>query len=359
MKWGIIGLPQVGKTTLFQILTRTLPQESHRHGEAQHIGVVPIPDDRLDRLARLIAPQKITYATAEFVDVAAIGKETLKETAYLANLRSVDGLVHVVRSFHNEAVPHAPGALDPQRDITNVEVDLIVADLGVAENRLERLEKDRKKIKSAEIENEQSLLERVRQWIETGKPLREANWTEQEKKQLRGFSFLSEKPLLVALNVDDEHAGKLEDAVSTAGLAAFQNRPSSRVAAIAGKLEAELATLSDAEAAEFLSSFGLTELGSTRILRASCELLDLIVFFTLGDKDCRAWTIPRGSTALQAAGAIHSDIEKHFIRAEVAAWDRFLDAGGWSGVRAKGVLKLEGKEYVVQDGDVLNIRHSG
>jgi len=186
-----------------------------------------------------------------------------------------------------------------------------------------------------------------------------ANWTEQEKKQLRGFSFLSEKPLLVALNVDDEQAGKLEEAVSTAGLAAFQHRPSSRVAAIAGKLEAELATLSDAEAAEFLSSFGLTELGSTRILRASRELLDLIVFFTLGDKDCRAWAIPRGSTALQAAGAIHSDIEKHFIRAEVAAWDRFLDAGGWSGVRAKGVLKLEGKEYVVQDGDVLNIRHSG
>ena len=358
MKWGIIGLPQVGKTTLFEVLTRTHPHESHRRDEA-HLGIVRVPDERLDRLAGLFPSPKVTHASAEFVDVAAISKETLKETAYLVNLRTMDGLAHVVRLFHNEAVAHLPGALDPLRDITNVEVDLILADLGVAENRLEKLEKERKKIKSFELEREQGVLEKARQWLESGKPLREGDWTEDEKKQIRGFSFLSEKPMLVALNVDDAQASNPDAALQVAGLDALRTRPYTRVIAIGGKLEAELAMLPESEAAEFMSGYGLTELGSKRILRATCELLDLITFFTLGDKECRAWNIPRGSTALQAAGAVHSDFEKHFIRAEVVAWERFLEVGGWAGVRPKGALKLEGKEYVVQDGEVINIRHSG
>ena len=359
MKWGIIGLPQVGKTTLFQILTRMRPQESHRYGEAQHIGVVSIPDERLDRLAQVVAPSKVTHATAEFVDVAALRQETMKESAFLQNLRALDGLVHVVRLFHNEAVPHVHETLDPRRDLMNVEADLILADLGVIENRLERLEKERKKIKSAELEREQELLEHARQWLESGKPLREASGTEPEKKQLRGFSFLSEKPMLVVPNVDEEQAGKMGEILASEEFAALRNRPRTRAEAIAGTIEAELATLPDSEVTEFLASYGLTELGSDRILRATIELLDLITFFTLGDKECRAWLIPRGSTALQAAGAIHTDIEKHFIRAETVAWEQFLQAGGWAGTRPEGVLKLEGKEYVVQDGEVLNIRHSG
>lgn len=358
MKWGIIGLPQVGKTTLFEVLTRTQPHESHRRDDAQHIGVVPVPEERLNRLAQLFASPKVTPATAEFVEVAAISKETLQETAYLSNLRPLDGLAHVVRLFRNDAVPHLPGALDPLRDITNVEVDLILADLAVIENRLQKLEKERKKIKSAELEKEQSVLEKARQWLETSKPLREADWTDEEKKQIRGFAFLSEKPMLVVLNVDDEQASKPEEAQG-AGLEALRNRLHTRVVAIAGRLEAELATLPEAEAAEFMKSYGLPELGAKRILRAAGELLDLISFFTLSEKECRAWMIPRGSTARRAAGTVHSDLEQHFIRAEVLAWDKLLAAGGLAAARQKGVLRLEGKDYVVQDGEVVYIRHSG
>jgi hypothetical protein len=359
MNWGIIGLPRVGKTTLFQVLTRARPQESHQYGQAQHLGVVVIPDERMDRLAQIIRPAKVTYATAEFVDAAALRQETMKESAFLQSLRTLDGLVHVVRLFHNEAVAHAQETLDPRRDLMNVEADLILADLGVVENRLERLEKDRKKIKSADLEREQDLFELARQWLESGNALREVPWSEAEKRQLRGFSFLSEKPMLVVLNVDDEQAGKLGEVAASEEFAALRKRPRMRVEAIAGTIEAELATLSDSEAPEFLASYGLTELGSKRILRATLELLDLITFFTLGDKECRAWLIPRGSTALQAAGAIHTDIEKHFIRAETVGWEQFLQVGGWAGTRSEGVLKLEGKEYVVKDGEVLNIRHSG
>lgn len=359
MKWGIIGLPQAGKTTLFQILTRTQPRESHRHGEAQHIGVVKIPDERLDRLAKLFDSAKVTHATAEFADVAAISKETLQESSYLTMLRTMDGLVHVARYFRNEAVPSATEAPDPNRDLQDVEVELILSDLGAVENRLAKIEKDRKKIKSADVEQEQSMLEKMKQWLETGKPLREAEWSAQEKRPLQGFSFLSEKPVLAVLNVDEEKAGTIREIVESKEFAPWKNRTGIHLAAIAGTIEAELATLPDSDVPELMASYGLTDLGSVRIVRAACELMELITFFTLGDKECRAWLIPRGSTAVQAAGAVHSDIEKHFIRAEVVGEEEFLKVGGWSGGRIQGSLRVEGKEYRVQDGEVINIRHSG
>ena len=360
MKWGIIGLPQAGKTTPFQILTRTHPRESHRHGEAQqHIGVVKIPDERFDRLVKLFDATKVTHATAEFVDVAAISKETLKESAYLNILRAMDGLVHVARFFHNEAVPQGPGGINPSRDFQDVEVELILSDLGVVENRLAKIEKDRKKIKSPDLDREQSILESMKEWLEGGKPLREGEWSAQEKKPLQGFSFLSEKPMLAVLNVDEEKAGSIPEIVESQAFAPWRNRKGTHLAAIAGRIEAELATLPDADVPELMASYGLADLGSIRIVRAACELMGLITFFTLGDKECRAWLIPRGSTALQAAGTIHSDIEKHFIRAEVVGWEPFLQAGGWGGGRIQGALRVEGKEYRVQDGEVLNIRHSG
>jgi GTP-binding protein YchF len=360
MKWGIIGLPQAGKTTLFQILTRTQPRETHRHGEAQqHIGVVKIPDERFDRLVKLFDGTKVTHATAEFVDVAAINKESLKESSYLNALRSMDGLVHVARFFHNDAVPQAQGGIDPARDFQDVEVELILTDLGIVENRLARIEKDRKKIKSQDLEREQSILEKMKVWLEEGKPLREGDWSAQEKKPLQGFAFLSEKPLLAVLNVDEEKAGSIREMAESEEFAPWRNRRGMHLAAIAGSIEAELATLPDADVPELMASYGLTDLGSIRIVRAACELMGLITFFTLGDKECRAWLIPKGSTALQAAGTIHSDIEKHFIRAEVVGWEAFLQAGGWGGGRIQGALRIEGKEYRVQDGEVINVRHSG
>ncbi|MBI4458435.1 MAG: redox-regulated ATPase YchF [Acidobacteria bacterium] len=357
MRCGIIGLSQAGKTTLFQILTRTTPQESHRRGEAQHIGTVTIPDKRVERLAKVFVSPKTTYPTIEFVDVAAIGKDTLRETAYLMTLRNMDALVHVVRLFRDEAIPYAKGSLDPQRDIASVELELILTDLEVVENRSEKLEKDRQKIKNPDLPREQAVLEKARQCLEAEKPLREADWTEDEKKRLRGFAFLSAKPMLIVLNIGEEFAGGMNEALRSTGL--DQARPGTRCAVVCGKLEAEIATLPDEEMAEFLKGFGLADSATQRVIGATLQALDLMLFLTAGEKECRAWLAPKGATAAQAAGVIHTDLEKHFIRAEVVPWEKLLEAGDYAGARQMGVLRLEGKDYVVQDGDVLYIRHTG
>ncbi|MBI4465178.1 MAG: redox-regulated ATPase YchF [Acidobacteria bacterium] len=359
MKCALIGFPQAGKTSVFQILTHLPASESHHHGELQQIGVVPIPDERLDRLAKLVSAAKITYATIEYVDFAAVDQETLRETAYLANFRNVDALLHVVRAFASNSVAHVKGDVDPLRDIANMDLDLIVSDLAVVENRLAKLEKDLKKMRGPELERERALLEKVKQWLETEKPLRDGEWTDAESKQLRGFSFLSAKPMLLVLNVGEEQASRMEQVIGTLGLAQASARRQTLATAVSAKIEAELAMMSDSEAAEFLSSYNLAEPGRNRLIRTTLELLGLIVFFTPGEKEARAWTIPKGATALQAAGAIHSDLEKHFIRAEVVAWEKLLEAGGHAGARQKGILRLEGKDYVVQDGDAIYVRHTG
>src|SRR3990172_5238590 len=296
MSCGIIGLPKVGKTSLFQILTGKTPEGGHGHGETQHIGVVPVPDERLVRLSQLFSPPRTIYARVEYVDVAAISKDSLKETAYLGNLRNMDALAHVVRVFRDDSVPHVKGSLDHQRDIASVELDLILADLGIIENRLERLEKDRKKIKNPELEREQILLEKARQWLETEKPLREADWSEEEKKRLRGFTFLSEKPMLIVLNVGEEQASQGDEILNDPKLKPLWDRPGTLAVAVCGKLEAELAMMSEEEARDFLASYGLKEPARDRLVRASHALLGLIVFFTVGEKECRAWNIPRGPT---------------------------------------------------------------
>lgn len=358
MPCGIIGLPQTGKTSLFQILTGKAPSESLGHAE-QHIGTVSVPDDRLDRLSKLFSPEKTIYARVEYADVAAISKDTLKEAGYLASLRNMDALLHVVRVFKDEAVPHIKGNIDPKRDIADVEFDMMVADLGIIENRLQRLEKDRKKLKTPELEREQVLLEKAKQWLESEKPLREAAWTDEEKKRLRGFTFLSAKPLLIVLNVGEEEVGNLDAALANAGLQDVASRPQTQATAVSAKIEAELAMMPEADAAEFLKSYGLRESGRTRLLRATHALLGYMVFFTVGEEECRAWTVPQDATAVQAAGAIHTDLANHFIRAEVVPWDQLLDTGSLAAARQKGVLRLEGKEYVVHDGEIVHIRHSG
>jgi GTP-binding protein YchF len=359
MKTGIIGLPQVGKTSLFQILTKAHLTASANPREA-HIGVAKVPDDRLDRLAALYSPKKLTHASVEYVDVGAIGQDALKETAYIGHLRQVDALAHVVRVFEDPAVPLV-AEIDPLRDIKNVDFDLMVSDLGQIEKRLERLEKDLKKMKTPELEKENELLKRAKAHLETEKPLREMEMTPEDKKRLRGFMFLSEKPIFYVLNIGESTTlGKeLEEAVGKYNLTEIAARPNAAATAICGKVEAELAEMSDADAAEFLSSYGLTESGLTRLIRTTYKLLGLISFFTAGEDECRAWTIPANSRAQEAAGAIHSDLEKHFIRAETIRWDQLLEAGSEANARAKGTLRLEGKDYIVQDGDVMHIRHSG
>jgi GTP-binding protein YchF len=360
MKTGIIGLPQVGKTSLFRILTKAHLSPAHTNSREAHIGVAKVPDDRLDRLAALFNPKKLTHAAVEYVDLGAIGQDALKESGYIGHLRNVDAVAHVVRAFEDDSVPHT-GSIDPLRDIKNVEFDLMVSDLGQIEKRLERVEKDLKKMRSADLEKELELLKRGRAQIESERPLREMEMTPEDKKRFRGFMFLSEKPILYVLNISEStELGKdLENAVAKYGLTDVAARPNSAATAICGKVEAELAEMSDADAAEFLSSYGLQESGLARLIRTTYGLLGLISFFTSGEDECRAWTIPVKTRAAQAAGAIHSDLEKHFIRAETIRWYQLLDAGSEANARARGTLRLEGKDYIVQDGDILHIRHSG
>jgi ribosome-binding ATPase len=361
MKTGIIGLPQVGKTSLFRMLTKAdLSEHAYGNPREAHVGVAKVPDDRLDKLAALFNPKKLAHASVEYVDVGAIGQEALKESAYIGHLRQVDALAHVVRAFVDPSIPHV-GEIDPLRDIKNVEFDLMVSDLGQIEKRLERLEKDLKKMRTPELEKENELLQRAKSHLESERPLREMEMTPEDKKRIRGFMFLSEKPILYVLNVSEttDLGEELESAVANYKLNEVASRPNAAAMAICGKVEAELAEMSDADAAEFLSSYGLKESGLVRLIRTTYALLGLISFFTVGEDECRAWTIPVHTRAVEAAGAIHSDLEKHFIRAETIRWDQLLEAGSEANARAKGTLRLEGKDYLVKDGDVLHIRHSG
>src|SRR5216684_53860 len=299
MKTGIIGLPQVGKTSLFKILTKVdISSRGHSNPREAHLGIAKVPDDRLDRLAVQYNPKKLTHAVVEYVDVAAIGQDALKETAFLTNLRTVDALAHVLRAFDDPSIPHV-GPNDPLRDAKNVDFDLIVSDLGQVEKRLERLEKDLKKMKTAELERENDLIIRAKAHLEKELPLREMEITADDEKRIRGFMFLSQKPILYVLNVNESQTlgDDLENAVA---------------------------------------KFGLQESGLTRLIRKTYELLGVISFFTIGEDECRAWTVPRNSRAQNAAGAIHSDLEKHFIRAETIHWDKLLEAGSEANARSKG-----------------------
>src|SRR5579875_4057027 len=258
MKTGIIGLPQVGKTSLFKILTRAkVETPAYSNPREAHIGIAKVPDERLDKLSALYSPRKTTYATVDYVDVAAIGQEALKETAFLANLRNVDALIHVLRAFENDAVPHV-GPIDPLRDVKNVEFDLMVSDLTQIEKRLERLEKDLKKMRTSDLEREQALLLRSKEALEKEQPLRELEMSADEKKLIKGFMFLSQKPILYVLNISESSAlgADLEAAVSRFRLEEAAKRPNAGATAICGKVEAELAEMDDAEAADFLDSYG-------------------------------------------------------------------------------------------------------
>jgi GTP-binding protein YchF len=361
MKTGIIGLPQVGKSSLFRMLTKVqLSGHAFANPREAHVGMAKVPDNRLDRLAALYNPKKLVHASVEYVDLGAIGQEALKETTYLGHLRQVDAVAHVLRAFEDPAIAHV-GPIDPLRDIKNVEFDLMVSDLGQIEKRLERLEKDLKKMRSPELERENDLLLRAKAHLEAEKPLREMEINEEDKRRIRGFMFLSAKPMLFVLNVSEssELGEELENAVTKFNLTEIASRPNAAATAICGKVEAELSEMSDADAGEFLSSYGLQESGLVRLVRTTYTLLGLISFFTVGEDECRAWTIPVGTRAVEAAGAIHSDLEKHFIRAETVRWDQLLEAGSEANARAQGTLRLEGKDYLVKDGDVMHIRHSG
>ncbi len=347
----------VGKTSLFTILTGV--HESARVGSLEaRVGITKVADARVDALAKLYQPPKITYATVEYLDFPAVSKEALRDPSYLASLRVVDALAHVLRLFESDTVPHEKGSVDPLRDFEDVEMELILSDLVVVEKRMERVDKDRKKIKSPDLDKEFALLERLKNELEANRPLRELEFNDEEEKRIRGFQFLSQKPMLCVLNIGEADVPRMHEIEEEYRSGPLAGKARTAVTAICGKIEAELAELSPEEAKDYLASYGLKESGLERLISATYALLGLMSFLTAGETEVRAWTIPMNSKAVHAAGAIHSDFEKKFIRAEVVNWKALIDHDGYPGVRDKGLLRLEGKDYIVKDGDVLVIRHS-
>jgi GTP-binding protein YchF len=354
MQTGIIGLPQVGKTTLFRILTKA--HVDAKVGQTTHVGIAKVPEPRLEELAKLYSPKKITHASVQYVDLPGVQKERMRES--LASLRDVDAIAHVIRVFDDPAVPHSEGSIDPLRDATNLDLELILSDHDQISKRLERVEKDLKKKRDPLLEHEKGVLEKCKAHLEAEKPLRELELTPEEHKPIGGFLFLSQRPMLYVLNLGDDEAAEMDKAIAKHKLAALQGRPNTAVVAVCGRLEAELAEMEEREAAELLASYGLSEPGLNRLIRATYDLMGLISFFTAGEPEVRAWTIRRGSTAVTAAGEIHSDIEKGFIRAEVVRCGDLLAAGSIHAAKEKAQVRLEGKEYIVQEGDVILFRHS-
>jgi GTP-binding protein YchF len=308
---------------------------------------------RLDFLSSKFNPEKTTYATVEFVDVQGLVRGKGQDMA-LAPVRTVEAMVHVLRAFEDESVPHSEGSVNPDRDSRNLDYELMLADIGSIEKRMERVEKDLKKIKNAALEKELVYLNRAKAWLESEKPLREMEVTEDERKLVKGFAFLSEKPMIYVENIGEDQLERLRHPDVHGSL-----RPNTEKTIICGKLEAEMAELPPEELQTFLADYGLTESGAERLIRTTYRLLGLISFFTVGEEECRAWTITGGTNAQSAAGVIHTDLADHFIRAEVCHYDDFVKHGTMQALKEKGLLRLEGKEYIVKDGDIMTIRHSG
>jgi ribosome-binding ATPase len=354
MKIGLVGLPKSGKTTLFNLLTGSSAATSrYDAGRAElHTGIARVPDPRVDRLAALFKPRKTTYATFEVVDLAGIEKDD-RGGLETKEFRNADALVHVVRAFPDAA----RGAAEPRRDVLDLELTLALADLEVVERRLDRLGASiKKQRKEAEV-REQELLGRLKSALETETPLRAVTMTADEARLVRGFTFLSQKPILHLVNVEEDAIAEGGRVAERYGLADVAARPQTRVGWVSAVIEAEIARLDGVEQQAFLADLGLAEPAINRVLRECFALLGLVSFFTTGEDEVRAWPIPAGTRAQDAAGTVHSDIARGFIRAEVNGYDELVAVGGsFADLRARGQLRLEGKDYVVLDGEICHFR---
>jgi len=355
MRIALFGFPMTGKSTVFTLLTGVTPPAHAAPGEA-HVGIARVPDGRLERLAEMYRPEKTTPATVEYIDLAGVEKGEAADVLPLDRLRTAEALAHVVRGFLDESVPHVEGSIDPARDWETMETELLLADHTIAERRVRKLEELVRKAHREEERHELEILKKCLGSLERGEPLRNVEFAEADRRALRGFTFLTLKPLLVIVNADEADAPRLGGGAEAFGLGVPAGRPATEVVAMSAKIESEIAQLDRADADAFRSDLGIREPAIDRIIRASYHLLGSISFFTVGEDECRAWTIARGTAAHRAAGTIHSDIERGFIRAEVVAYDDLQSAGSWAACRDVGSLRLEGKDYVVRDGDVINFR---
>ncbi|HQQ76041.1 MAG TPA: redox-regulated ATPase YchF [Thermoanaerobaculia bacterium] len=357
MEFGILGLELSGKTTIFSLLTGHATAGTPHKREA-HVGIAHVPDARLDKLTAIFKPKKHTPATVKFVDVPGVAKGGA-QSLNLPELRQMDGLAVVVRGFESDAVPHPEGSVDPARDLELLETEMLLADLSVVTNRLERVEKDIAKKKTPELQTEKDLLVRFKAALDRGEPLRGFDVHVEEEKYVKGFGLLTRKPMLVILNADESDAADLAGALAKAKLDAWKGKPHVAFSAVSAPIEQEIAAMSPEDQAEFLKGLGLPDRALDRLLRAAYDLLGLMSFLTAGEDECRAWSIPKGTHAAKAAAAIHTDFEKHFIRAEVVPFETLVEAGGsLAHCKTHGTLRVEGRDYVVQDGDVINFRVS-
>ncbi|MBM3284503.1 MAG: redox-regulated ATPase YchF [Candidatus Aminicenantes bacterium] len=354
MNLTLFGYPRTGKTTLFNLFTGAAVEvKAYDEGKKEtNQRTCPLPDSRLDRIASLYPDKKKINAAVEVVDLAGISFGEVKTSVYLSSLRKADGLAHVIRGFIDPQIPHPRGRISPCEDLAFMEEELILADLVSVSARLEKLEKDLRKARDPEGEKEKELLSLIRASLEEGKSIRELSFSPAEEKRTRSFAFLSQKPLLHMINVDETDIPLIESPRDICP----GRKPGPEILAFCGKVETEILELEEEEKETFLAEYGLRELSSTRFFRVIPSLLKIISFFTIGKNEVRAWVVPLNSEAGQAAGAIHSDMERGFIRAEVISWERLLELGSWQAAKDKGAVRIEGKEYIVEDGDVIFFR---
>ena len=354
MRLGIIGLPNSGKTTIFNALTHSnLPTGAGSSGQMEiHTAVVNVPDERIDRLSAMYKPKKTIYTQVTYVDIGGLDKG-VSEGGLKGQLRNelaqLDGFVHVARAFEDENVPHPYGDVDAKRDVETLDTEFILSDLLSVENRLGKIDDElRRKGRTTEaaILGEQEVLLRIKEALESERPIRDLGLTEAEIKPLKGYGFLTLKPTLIVLNVDE----------ASAGTTMTYEHEKSGVISLQGKIEAELAQLPPEDAEIFMEEYGITELSAAKVIRMSYEIMDIQSFFTVGPDEVRAWNVAVGATAPEAAAAIHTDLQKGFIRAEVMAYDDLIELGSEQAMKQAGKLRLEGKEYVVKDGDIVHIR---
>ena len=352
MQLGILGLPKSGKTTLFNTLTASHQTTDKFASSGQtNMGTATVRDSRLEELRDLFHPKKYAPATVQYVDIPGIKRGESAESIDLGKLKMVDALVHVVRAFDDPEILHSEGSVDPSRDVAMLDLELILADHDLVERRIERLDKAVKRGLTPEEQKEKALLSGIiLPGLEAEKPLRELELDADDKRRLRGFQLLSAKPMLVVINSGED---RVADDPAAFGIAV---RPGTRAVVVSAPIEQEIGQLAPAEQKEFLADLGLAAPSLDRVTRASYDLLGLISFFTVGEDEVRAWTIRRGTPARGAAGAVHSDIERGFIRAEVVRWDDLLRLKTMAACQKAALLRLEGKEYVMQDGDVAHFR---
>jgi GTP-binding protein YchF len=359
MQIGIVGLPFSGKSTLFQTITKTHIDAASLVKSESHQSVIKVPDERLDKLTEIFNPKKKVNATIEVIDVVGLQKGETGSTQFTSNflskVRTNDALIQVVRLFENESVPHPEGTINMMRDVVAFETEFIISDMDIIERRIGSIKKQIMKARDEQLKRELPVIEKCYDHLQNETPLREAHLSDDELKLLRSYSFLSAKPMLIALNLDENHVGAADKFLNE--LTKKKLSKNTKALAFFGKIEQEMSELSDEEALEFMNEYGIKESALISIIRESYDLLNLQTFFTVGDDECRAWTLRKGANAQEAAGEVHTDFYNKFIRAEVVHYNHFIEEGSFANAKEKGHWRLEGKDYLVQDGDLIVIRH--